>query len=187
MAFVSRALGVLSAGAVLLAAAGCGGNRDAARFAAAGTPSTRVPAAAAGGACYLLEYETIEQTVGTAFDVAAASTSTETFTCVLQASGQSLPDLILSVTPVAADVAVFTSTVAPKDSAGVEELGRVGYTAALAPAAGTGPGVEVGWLSGNGRLLVLRYRCPAQVSPEEAAALTPKLVTLARKVDQNSV
>jgi hypothetical protein len=46
--------------------------------------------------------------------------------------------------------------------------------------------VEVGWLSGNGRLLVLRYRCPSEVTAEEVGALTPKLVALAKEVEQKS-
>jgi hypothetical protein len=149
---------------------------------------TPTPGAAgdAGGACYLLEYEVIEQTVGTSFDVAAASQVGTTFSCVLQrAKSISYPDLTLTVSPTDADSAAFKTTVPPKGAAPVTELGKVGYSAALAPTPDAGPAVEVGWLSGNGRILVLRYRCPMD-TPDDVGALTPKLVALAKKIDQAS-
>jgi hypothetical protein len=171
----------------LVATGACGNARANAQFIAASTPP-RPPAAVAGGACYLLEYEAVERIVGTSFDVSASSMSmsTETFTCVLQASSGSYPDLTLAVTPLAGDSAMFKSTVAPKGSAAVTALGKAGYSRAVPAGAGAGPGVEVGWLSGNGRLLVLRYRCPSEVTAEEVGALTPKLVALAKEVEQKS-
>jgi hypothetical protein len=77
--------------------------------------------------------------------------------------------------------------VPPKGAAPVDELGKVGYTVTLAPDAGAGPAVEVGWLSGNSRILVLRYRCPAATGPDDVGALSPKLVALAKKIDQGSL
>jgi hypothetical protein len=115
----------------LVATGACGNARANAQFIAASTPP-RPPAAVAGGACYLLEYEAVERIVGTSFDVSASSMSmsTETFTCVLQASSGSYPDLTLAVTPLAGDSAMFKSTVAPKGSAAVTALGKAGYSRA---------------------------------------------------------
>jgi hypothetical protein len=169
----------------VVAGAGCV-NAKTRQQGSAPTPS-RGPAAAAGGACYLLEYDTIQQVLGASFDVAAASEAGETFTCVLQAKGESFPDLTLAVTATGADAAVFTSAVQPKGAAPVPGLGKIGYTLTAPAGGGAGPGVEVGWLSGDGRILVLRYRCRATTGVADAGALAPKVIALARKVDQNSV
>jgi hypothetical protein len=179
---------VVALAVALLAPAGCGNERANARFAASSTPApTRGPAGAAGGACYMVEYEVVEQIVGTSFDVAASSAASDTFTCALQTNGASFPDLTLAVTSVSADAAVFKSTVVPKGSTSVAGLGRAGYSVVRPADSGAGPAVEVGWLSGNGRLLVLRYRCPSAVTASDAAALVPKIAALAKKVDQSSL
>jgi hypothetical protein len=82
---------------------------------------------------------------------------------------------------------VFSTTVVPKGSAPVTDLGKAGYSRTLTAAAtGAGPGAEVGWLSGNQRLMILRYRLPPGTAPADATALVPKLVTLARQIDQAS-
>jgi hypothetical protein len=180
--------GLLVLTAVLTA--GCTHNAEAhPQNAAESVPSpTRWPAATEGGACYLLAYDVIEQLVGVSFDVAASSQAGDTFTCVLQQNkGASYPDLTLSVTPTAADPAVFTATVRPKSATPVAGLGLIGYQFVRPAAADAGPAVEVGWLSGNERLLVLRYRGPAAAGAADTAALVPKMVALAKKVDQNSL
>jgi hypothetical protein len=168
---------------------GCARSGAHPRAAAASTPTPpRPPAADAGGACYLLEYEVVEQVVGTSFDVAAASQAGDTFVCVLQqAKSGSYPDLTLAVSPTDANPAVFTATVSPKGAAPVPDLGKIGYSASVPAAADTGPAVEVGWLSGNNRLLVLRYHCPRSATADDIGGLTPKLVVLARKIDQTSL
>ncbi|MCW2637727.1 MAG: hypothetical protein JWP76_33, partial [Dactylosporangium sp.] len=173
---------------MVLGVSGCGGAGTRARFIASSTPvPTRPPAGAAGGACYLLEYEAVEQIVGTSFDVAAAGATGDTFTCVLQTNSGSYPDLTLAVTAVNVDAAAFMSTVSPKRSAAVTALGKAGYSAVLSPGAGAGQGVEIGWLSGNNQLLVLRYRCAPAATSGDVDAVTPKLVELAKKIDKNSV
>jgi hypothetical protein len=146
----------------------------------------RVPAAMAGGACQLLDYDTVEQMLGMTFEVAAGGQQDATHTCVLQQTGTSVPDLALAVTPSNADPTIFRSTVAPKGSAVINGLGRAGYQAGVAPPAdsGRGAGVEVGWLSGNKRILVLRATLTPEATPETAQELGPKLVELAKKVDQ---
>jgi hypothetical protein len=156
---------------------------------------TRWPAATEGGACYLLDYDVIERLVGVSFDVAAASVADDTFTCVLQQnSGNSYPDLTLSVTPVDADAAVFKATVQPRGATPVAGLGKIGYAASLPATGGTATATggtaavtEVGWLSGNDRLLVLRYRGPLAGGPDERAALAGKLTALAKEIDQNGL
>jgi hypothetical protein len=172
----------------LLALTGCGAAAAGADARPQVRPSpTRWPAATAGGACQLLDFDAVEATVGTSFDVAAASQAGATYTCVLERTGAHLPDLSLSVASTQADVGIFKKTVVPKGAAAVPDLGRYGYSAPVPAGAGAGPGVEVGWLSGNQRLITLRLRTGADTAEADAAGLTPKLVTLAKQIDMTTV
>jgi hypothetical protein len=187
------AVAVLGAGAV--AVSGCGpasvgrgadpatGGAD---HRAAPSP-TRWPAGIAGGACQLLDFDVIASALGAGFDVAAASQAGATYTCVLERTGQNLPDLTLSVTATKIDVNIFKSKVVPKGAAAVAELGKSGYSAAVPAGSGAGPGAEVGWLSGNQRIMVLRLRTPADTAAADAADLMPKLVALAKRIDLTTV
>lgn len=172
--------------AVLLLA-GCGSSADGAtpRGGADASP-TRQPAEYAGGACQLLNYEVIESTLGARFEVSASAQQEDTYTCVVQPAKADYPDLLLSVTPTDADVPVFKSTVVPRGANSVSGLGLVGYSAVL-KAGSAGPGLEVGWLSGNARLIILRYTLPARTPTGDATAAVPKLIALAKKVDQSSL
>jgi hypothetical protein len=135
----------------------------------------------------LLDYDLIDATIGTSFDVAASSDAGGAFTCVLQQVAADLPDMSLAVTPTLADASVFKATVVPKSAIGVSGLGKAGYTVSVPAGGGAGPGAEVGWLSGNQRLLVLRYHSAPGTAAAEMNALLPKLLTLAKKIDQASV
>jgi hypothetical protein len=166
---------------------GCNEGAGARSKAGPSASPTRVPAAAAGGACLHFDYEVIEKVTGAEFDVAGKGENSGTSTCVLQKEGASLPDLTLAVTRTSADVNVFKTVVMPKGAAIVTELGRQGYSAMVAAGADAGPGVEVGWLSGNGRLMVLRYRLPTGTAPADPTAFAPKLVELAKRIDRATV
>lgn len=180
-----RLLGFLAVAAVLVA--GCSRAGAHPKAAAAAEPTrSRPPAGAAGGACQLLDYDLVARILGVTFDVAAASQNASTFSCVLQARGASYPDLVLTVTPTKVNQKAFRTAVMPKGATAVADLGKVGYSAPAPPLGAAGPGVEVGWLSVNGRLIVLRYRLPSGAAPEMVAALTPKLVLLAMEVDAGS-
>lgn len=142
------------------------------------------PAAAdAGGVCELLDFVVISQTLGTRFDVAAATRQDETHTCVLQATGASRPDLVLTLTPTAVDAEVFGDSVTPEGGRKVTGLGKAAYRHMIEAGSGHGPGVEVGWLSADNRLITLRYVFPAKAPESKAATIAPKLISLAKKVD----
>jgi hypothetical protein len=158
---------------VLLAAGGC--TRAAADPPRTVAPlATQWPAAVSGGACQLLDYDGIADALGVRFDVAAASRQGDTYTCVVQNSKASRPDLALAVTKTTADAAIFRDTMVPKGAQSVKGLGKAAYQARVA-----GPGVEVGWLSGDNRLITLRF------TGQDLAA--GKLLTLAKAVDKSSV
>jgi len=166
-----------------LAAGGC--DRGAGATPAPAARSTSVePAAAAGGACNLLDFTSVRALLGeqATFEVAASGSHLETYTCVLQRHAASLPDLTLAVTPVASDPTKFTRS-APAGSVALPGLGKAAYGIVRPAAAGVGPVVEVGWLSANGRLLVLRYRMPPGTKKADSDAMATRLPELAKVVD----
>jgi hypothetical protein len=188
--------GAWALGVLLLLLAGCSANpavpSGAGPSAASPSPTglrpTRWPAAQAGGACQLLDYGVVEQIIGLTFEVAAGGRQDATYTCVLQRTGGTVPDLSLAVTPTTATPTIFRTALAPKGSTAVTGLGKVAYRAGVAPVpkAGRGSGIEIGWLSGNNRILVLRCTLAADATPETVAQLTTKLVELALAVDKVS-
>lgn len=172
-------------GAGLLLLAGCA--EEAAPQSTAPAPKVvRLPASAAGGACQLLEYPAVEQTIGTLFEVAAASRHGKTDTCVLRGEAEPRPELALSVTPTTADASIFADEVVPSGGKSVKGLGKAAYRATAAPTKSAGSSVEIGWLAGNGRLFSLRFTFPTGQDQDQADALAPKLVNLAKKIDTTS-
>jgi hypothetical protein len=146
--------------------------------------ATEWPASVAGGACQLLDYATIEATTKVRFDVAAASQQGKTRTCVVQHSDASRPDLMLAVTATTADPSVFRSTVVPDKAKAVSGLGKAAYQARIPASRTQGPGVEVGWLSAEKRLVTLRFTFPPGAGAAEVDAVASGLVNLAKKVDK---
>ncbi|GAA4732672.1 hypothetical protein Prum_024570 [Phytohabitans rumicis] len=178
----------LGAAALLLLVAGCG------KEAAADTPlpppapeTVALPAAAAGGACQLLDYDVIEQLLGTRFDVAAARRVKDTYTCVVQSGGAARPDLVLSVTTTQADADIFEDEVTPDGADELTGLGKAAYREVRAAGGGVGPSVEVAWLTDDARMIIMRYTFATGQPKSAASALGPKLVNLAKKVDKEEV
>jgi hypothetical protein len=182
---------VLSGALLLLALAGCDQQANAqaaARWASPSPSHSPQPAAMAGGACQLLDFAVIGAELGVQFDIAAASTADSTaFTCVVQRQAAELPDLSLAVTPTQATATVFKNSVLPKGGTVVSGLGKVGYSVSVAPGAGAGPGLEIGWLSGNQRLIILRYQSAPKTPAGTVNALRTKMIELAKKIDITSV
>jgi len=192
LAALAAALIVLSASAACTTAghgSGPTATPSAAGPPASVTPSTAppTPAALAGGACLLLDFTTVAEQLGTAFAVSAAADTSGTFSCVLQESSGSYPRLTLSITATNLSPADFTADVKPKGSTSVAELGKTAYEAQVSATKSAGPVIEVGWLSGNDRLIIFRYAFPTGTSPDVSKALAPKMVTLAKIVDQTTV
>jgi hypothetical protein len=152
------------------------------------TPSTTpTPAALAGGACLLLDFKTVAEQLGTTFTVSAAADTSGTFSCVLQGSAGSYPRLTLSITATELSPADFIADVKPKGSTSVAELGKTAYEAQVDATKSAGPVIEIGWLSGNDRLIIFRYAFPTGTSAAVSKALVPKMVSLAKIVDQTTV
>jgi hypothetical protein len=147
----------------------------------------RAPAAAAGGACQLLDFFAVEQLIGVQFEVAASAQRESTATCVLQKSGTGYPDLTLAVTPTAVAAAAFKASAAPPGAADLAGLGLAAYQLvrpAPAPnATAPGPAVEIGWLTRTGQLMVVRYRLPADKPQSDADGMVPQVADLAKFLD----
>jgi hypothetical protein len=163
------------------AAAGCAEDPPPQRITA--PLRTSFPAATAGGACVFFDYATIEKAIGVRFNIAAASQSGQTTTCVVQPDKADLPDLALTITKTTADAEIFQSDVVPeKGATTLKGLGLAAYQAPVVATKATGPGLEVCWLTKDKRLMSLRFTGIPD-SPAPPKTLGPQLVALAKKVE----
>jgi hypothetical protein len=142
------------------------------------------PAALPGGACTLLNYDTIEAAVGVRFTASAAAEAEGTNTCALTSDGGTYPDLVLAVTASEVDKASYNASMPPAGSAPVAQLGQTAYRFVAPARDAAGPQVEVGWLSANGRIMSLRFTFPPDAAQDQVNGLVGKLVELARTVDR---
>ena len=148
------------------------------------SPAPPAAAALAGGACLLLNYDIINKALGSDFDVAAAANKSGTYTCVVQGT-QPYPDLTLSITATSLTPANFTADLKPAGATSVPDLGKVGYSAQITATSTAGPAIEIGWLSGNDRLIVMRYTAGAGATVADPVAAG--MASLARTVDATTV
>lgn len=147
-------------------------------------PSPLRAASAAGGACHLLDYATLYEHLGLAFDVAAARSHDDAHACVLRATTAPLPNVVLTVVPTSADLESFELDLTPEDAEEVERLGQIGYLAELVGGDDRGPGLEVGWLSADERLVTLALTLP---DGEDPTAYAEGLIEVARTVDRRRI
>lgn len=134
-----------------------------------------------------MDFSVINAALKSSFDVSAAADDSGTYTCDVQSTGASYPDLTLTVTATDLQPLDFTANVAPAGSTSVTELGVIAYVLQVKASGKLGPAVEVGWLSGNDRLIILRYTFPSSGTTAAATALQPKLIALAKKIDGATV
>ncbi|MER5337266.1 hypothetical protein [Micromonospora sp. NPDC002717] len=179
---------IVGAGVAVLLATGCGA--EAAEPVAVPPPApiaVDVAAASSGGACRLLDFGVIEQHAGVRFDIAAASETGDSHTCVVRAEQATLPELTLIVTEASIDAATFTADVVPEKAAKVTGLGQKAYRRTLSAKGAFGPVAEVGWLATEGRLATLRYTTPADTAKADADKLADALIALAKQVDIRAI
>ncbi|MGC4769446.1 hypothetical protein ACLQ25_10750 [Micromonospora sp. DT44] len=146
-----------------------------------------VAAASSGGACRLLDFVVIEQTVKVRFDVAAASDRNDTHTCVVRAERAALPELMLSVSETSIDKTTFGADVVPDKATKITGLGQQAYRRTAAASDGHGPVAEVGWLASDGRLASLTWTGARGTERAAADKMAGNLVGLAKKVDTRAL
>ena len=143
------------------------------------------PAAAAGGACQLLDYDASRRRSGPASTPRAAAAEDETYTCALTQAGHDYPDLTLAVTATEADEAIFTATVTPSGSTAVKGLGKVAYRSRVAGRQAQRPGCGGRLALRQRALMILRYTFAAgRHGAARSTELTPKLIALAKQIDR---
>jgi hypothetical protein len=142
------------------------------------------PAASAGGACILWDYDFIKETIGVAFDVAASNQVDNTSTCVVQTVAGNWPDLAISVVEsTKASPKQFTADMMPAKATKLKGLGRAGYRLNTAATKGHGPVVEIGWLSEAKQLQTLRFTFAEKPEPDAVTTMNADLLTLAKAMD----
>lgn len=180
---VRTRLFALGAVVALLALAGCQ-NREAE---ASTLPPVQVvtrPAASAGGACILWDWEFIRETIGVDFSIAASEQVDDTSVCVVQTADAEWPYLSLAVVEsTSATAAQFAAEMTPKKATKVKGLGRTAYRLQTAAAGGHGPVIEIGWLSSAEQIETLRYTFAKDAPSAEVKAMQTKLVDLAQGLD----
>jgi hypothetical protein len=171
--------------AVLFAVSGCSSPADdSATIVTPEAPAADLaeqPAASAGGACILWDYNFIEQMIGIRFAVAAADQVEDTSTCVVQTLSAAWPDLALSVVETTtANATIFLDTRMPEKATKLTGLGRAGYRLNTKASGGHGPTVEIGWLSEARQLQTLRFTFAKDATNADVKDMNAKLLELAK-------
>jgi hypothetical protein len=170
----------------LLALTGCNIRKDASADPQALPPVKLVeqPAASAGGACILWDYQFIHDKIGVTFDVAAADQVADTSTCVVQTTEGDYPDLMLSVVEsTTADAKLFLSDLKPDKATTLKGLGKAGFRVNTAASGDHGPSVEISWLSEADQLQSLKFTFPKAAPAADVTAMNNKLLALAKAMD----
>jgi hypothetical protein len=174
---------LLAAAALVLAVAGC----DARAGKEEALPPVDVveqPAASAGGACILWDYDFSQEKIGVKFAVAASDQVDDTSSCVVQTIGGDWPDLTLSVVEsTKADAKLFLSDLKPDKATTIKGVGKAGYRLNTAASGGHGPVVEIGWLSEAKQLQTLRFTFAKGAKSADVTAMNTKLLNLAKAMD----
>jgi len=181
-----RSRSVVLGAALLLSLAACDNRAEAGQDRDALPPVGLVeePAASAGGACILWDYDFIKSKIGVAFDVAASDQVDDTSTCVVQTVDGDWPDLALSVVEsTQADAPLFLSELKPKKASTLKGLGKAAYRLNTAASGGHGPTVEIGWLSEAKQLQTLRFTFAKNATAADVTAMNDKLLALAKAMD----
>ncbi|HEY7222931.1 MAG TPA: hypothetical protein VH561_04845 [Micromonosporaceae bacterium] len=151
-------------------------------------------ASAEGRACQAVEYDAVANALGVRFDTAAAAKVDETYSCALGIDHQDFPDLVVTLSPTAADPVIYRATSIPSGFTALKQLGREAYRLDLPrgtysgrDASPSGPAVQLGWLSAAPQMMTLRYTFPADATDADVAALTPRLVAFAKAIEDEIV
>jgi hypothetical protein len=140
-------------------------------------------AAGAGRLCPLLDFDVVQQNLGVRFDTAAGAQKDETVTCAATQAGHAYPFLTVAAAGTSADSLIFEAIVTPSGATAVTGIGVVAYQLRLPPVSGSGPGLEIGWLSAAHRIIVLRFVFAPGASDADVTAFFPKLAAFANVTD----
>jgi hypothetical protein len=155
--------------ALLVLTAGCTARK------ADANPSWGV--AASGRLCPLIDFGTVTTALGVTFDTAAGGQKDETLTCAITQAGHDYPYLTVAVAATNADPLIFQAIVRPSGAIAIDGVGISAYELLVAhPTDGSAPFAEIGWLSPNHRLMVLRYVFAPGTADTDVESFTRKLI-----------
>jgi hypothetical protein len=128
----------------------------------------------------------VRQVLGIDFQVAAAGgTAATSQTCVLQQVADPDCDLLLTVTAAPeVGAAAFLDSYVPSGGAALDGVGKAAYRVVVRAPGSAGPRVEIGWLSGTGRVLTLAHTLGAAEDPHLTGQVVARLARLAADVDR---
>jgi hypothetical protein len=179
-----RSRSVVLGAAVLLAMAACDNRAETTEETLPPVGFAEQPAASAGGACILWDYDFIQSKIGVEFDVAASDQVDDTSTCVVQTIEGDWPDLALAVVEsTQANASLFLSDLKPKKATTLKGLGKAAYRLNSGATGGHGPVVEIGWLSEAKQLQTLRFTFAKNPKAADVTAMNTKLLALAKAMD----
>ena len=142
-------------------------------------------AAEAGGICELLDFATLSEATGDNFSVASAGGEGEVTSCVIMTTKGSFPDITLTKAKTATDADTYRSEIPPGDAEDVDDLGNAAYSALREEIDGSGPIVEIGWLT-DGHMYSLRYTSAEGTEEDLVRGAVDPLVAVARAADRLS-
>jgi hypothetical protein len=181
---VGSRLIAIGAVAALLALAGCTNKKAEAATPMPPVKLVEAPAASAGGACILWDWDFIQQKIGVTFDTAGSDQVADTSSCVVRTSAADYPTLALSVVEsTQADASTFLSAMMPAKATRLKGLGKAGYRLDGQATGDHGPTVEIGWLSEAAQLQDLKFVFPAGTDAATVKDMDAKLLTLAKAMD----
>jgi hypothetical protein len=140
-------------------------------------------AAGFGRLCPLLDFDVVERSLGVRFDTAAGGQKDETLTCAVTQAGHDYPFLTVAAANTTADTLIFEAIVVPSGATGLQGVGVIAYQLLLPPVSGSGPGVEIGWLSASHKLMVVRFVFAPGATDADVTVFVPKLAAFATASD----
>lgn len=140
-------------------------------------------AAEAGGVCVLLDFTTLSDATGESFKVARAGGEGEVTSCVVMTTTGSFPDITFTKAKTAADTDTYRMEIPPEHADEVDDLGKAAYSALRKEIDGSGPIVEIGWLT-DGHMYSLRYTSAEGSEKDVVRESIDPLVEVARAADE---
>ncbi|HIW62466.1 MAG TPA: hypothetical protein H9881_08425 [Candidatus Stackebrandtia excrementipullorum] len=140
-------------------------------------------AAEAGGICELLDFGPLSDATGDGFSIARAGGEGEVTSCVVMTLTGSFPDVTLTKARTATDVDTYRAEIPPEKADDVDDLGKAAYSALRKAIDGSGPIVEIGWLT-DGHMYSLRYTSAEGSEKETVRETVDALVEIARTADE---
>ena len=192
-----RTLAAIPAAVLLLALAACGGDEvddpietadDAETATLDVTEPVELDLVEAGGACTLIDPDTLNAVTGEDFRFASGAHTDANddapaqSTCAVQTADAAYPDLTMFVVGTDASVEVYEDELSGSAES-VDDLGEAAYWIVHTEDTGAGPALELGWYDG-GDIFEMRYTTPDGTEAAVVEELVAGFTELAKGVNE---